>query len=99
MQATGSVSIWRGEEGWGVIDSAETPGGCWFHFSTLWHVELPAMGDGETITGKGGYRTVDVGEHVRFEYEEAEQSGFRFRADSVWPLNRWSPPMQFRLSR
>jgi len=96
VQATGTVSIWRGDEGWGVIDSPAAPGGCWFHVSSLWHVALPR---GETITGKGGYRGAQVGETVRFDFIEAEQDGYRFRADSVWPVDRWSPPMRYRLSR
>ena len=29
------VRDWHAEEGWGVIDSPQTPGGCWAHFSSL----------------------------------------------------------------
>jgi len=32
--ATGTVREWA-EEGWGVVDSAETPGGCWVHWSVV----------------------------------------------------------------
>ncbi|MCW2765284.1 MAG: hypothetical protein JWO11_1243 [Nocardioides sp.] len=39
MAATGRVRSWNAEEGWGVIDCDETPGGCWFHFSAI---ESPA---------------------------------------------------------
>lgn len=35
MTTTGSVRSWFGEEGWGVIDSPETPGGCWAFFSHI----------------------------------------------------------------
>ncbi|ROO52320.1 hypothetical protein EDC02_7242 [Micromonospora sp. Llam0] len=29
----GVIRSWNVDEGWGVIDSAETPGDCWAHFS------------------------------------------------------------------
>ena len=35
MPTSGTVRVWHAEEGWGVIDSAETPGGCWTHFSAV----------------------------------------------------------------
>lgn len=28
-----TVRFWHAEKGWGVLDSPETPGGCWVHFS------------------------------------------------------------------
>lgn len=46
-QTTATVREWHGELGWGVLDSPETPGGCWAHFSNI---------DGP------GYRTLTVGE-------------------------------------
>lgn len=30
----GVVREWYPEQGWGVVDSSQTPGGCWVHFST-----------------------------------------------------------------
>ncbi|GAA1478826.1 hypothetical protein GCM10009623_32720 [Nocardioides aestuarii] len=30
-----TVREWNAEQGWGVLDSAETPGGCWAHFSVI----------------------------------------------------------------
>lgn len=38
VSSIGTVRVWHGEEGWGVIDSADTPGGCWTHFG---HVAVP----------------------------------------------------------
>ena len=35
METEGVVRSWNDEEGWGAIDSAETPGGCWAHFSGM----------------------------------------------------------------
>lgn len=68
--SVGRVREWRGEEGWGVIDSPETPGGCWTHFSAI---------------VMEGYRALAEGDTVTFVHEPAEQDGFRFRAVRVWP--------------
>lgn len=32
---TATVREWRDEEGWGVLDSPETPGGCFGHYSDI----------------------------------------------------------------
>ena len=57
------------EEGWGVLDSPETPGGCWAHFSA----------------STGDYGSLEPGVQVVFEFERGEQDGFQFRATSVRP--------------
>ena len=75
MTSQGEVRVWHTEEGWGVIDSADTPGGCWAHFSTV----LVA-----------GHRTLDVGALVKFTYQAAEQDGYSFRAVEVWPAGQTS---------
>lgn len=64
----GTVRLWRGEEGWGVLDSAETPGGAWTHFSE--------------VVGEG-FRILTPGQAVEFEYENADQDGYDFRALNV----------------
>lgn len=69
----GSVSVWHLEEGWGVLTSEVTPGGCWTHYSAI-----------EAV----GYRSLEVGEQVRFAYETPGQDGYDFRATSVWPEPR-----------
>jgi CspA family cold shock protein len=33
MVITAFVREWHDDEGWGVLDSTETPGGCWAHRS------------------------------------------------------------------
>jgi cold shock protein len=33
MADLGLIRVWNDDEGWGVIDSPHTPGGCWAHFS------------------------------------------------------------------
>ncbi len=68
MVTSGIVRAWRDEEGWGVIDSPDTPGGCWAHFSS---VAMP------------GYRSLHAGQMVTLDFEDAEQDGYAFRAIRV----------------
>ena len=70
MVTTGTVREWHPDDGWGLIDSDETPGGCWVHFSA--------------IRGSG-YKSLTEGRSVQLEHEAAEQDGFSFRAVAVWP--------------
>ena len=70
MPTGGTVRVWHGEQGWGVIDSQDTPGGCWAHFSS---VLVP------------GHRELRAGQPVSFDYEAAAQDGYSFRATEVWP--------------
>ena len=71
-QARGVVAVWHDEEGWGVLDAPETPGGCWAHFSNL-------SGD--------GFRCATAGTEASFTFEalgpHAHQDGYRFRAVAV----------------
>jgi CspA family cold shock protein len=71
MSTPGEVRVWHDEEGWGVIDSPETPGGCWTYYSDI------AMPD--------QYLKLDAGQLVELEWESAQQDGFDFRAVRVWP--------------
>lgn len=70
MSTIGIVHVWYGEDGWGVIDSAETPGGCWTHFSHL------------AIRGS---RSLDPGQQVELEWEGHGQDGFDYVARRTWP--------------
>ncbi|WP_432509466.1 cold-shock protein [Kineococcus auxinigenes] len=70
MVVEGVVREWRGDEGWGVLDSPETPGGCWVHFSGI---------------AVRGHREPAPGQRVALEWEAAEQDGYRYRATRVWP--------------
>jgi cold shock protein len=73
MAGVGTVRGWSDDEGWGVIDSAEAPGGCWVHFSAI-------VSD--------GYRRLRPGDRVTFTHETARQDGFDYRAIQVWPPGR-----------
>ncbi|KRF30731.1 cold-shock protein [Nocardioides sp. Soil805] len=66
----GVVREWHDDEGWGVIDSEATPGGCWAHFSSV----LVA-----------GQLTLRVGQPVTFTFEVVDQDGFSHRSVEVWP--------------
>jgi CspA family cold shock protein len=66
----GVVREWHDEEGWGVIDSPKTPGGCWTHFSAI---------------VSAGYRHLRSGAFVAFTSEGARQDGYSYRAVQVFP--------------
>lgn len=67
----GVVREYDDGEGTGVIDSLETPGGCWVHYSMI---DVP------------GWKTLSVGQRVRFTFEsDVKQDGFVFRAVRVGP--------------
>jgi CspA family cold shock protein len=69
----GTVRSWNHDEGWGVIDSSETPGGCWIHATTP-----------STKTHMG----LEPGRQVYFEWEhlpgEGVQDGHDFVATDAW---------------
>ncbi|MCD2190961.1 cold-shock protein [Actinomycetospora soli] len=76
VAAAGRVSAWHPEDGWGVLESDQTPGGCWAHVSA---VRTPS-----------GFTELRPAQEVEFDWEPAMQDGYRFRAVSVWPRGR--PP-------
>ncbi|AHD24219.1 hypothetical protein Y013_26490 (plasmid) [Rhodococcus pyridinivorans SB3094] len=90
MTSEGVVAIWHGEEGWGVIESADTPTGCWVHFSNIWTLNHPPLARGESIEIRGQGSDLQVGETVDFEWERVPQDGYSFRAVNVRP--RRQPP-------
>jgi CspA family cold shock protein len=76
MESQGTVREYDTEAGWGVLDSPDTPGGCWVHFSAI---------------QAGGYRALTAGDPVSFEWEAADQDGYAYRATRV-VQNAASPP-------
>jgi CspA family cold shock protein len=96
----GTVRIWYRDEGWGVIDSTATPGGCFAHFSHLWSDGVPKAAPGETIEVSGGFRKLIEGKTVDFKWEHTaspgSQDGYSFRATTVHPRDR-RPPL-FRVT-
>lgn len=73
----GVVRTWHEDDGWGVLDSQHTPGGCWCHFSSL--------------AVEGTFKTIPVGAGVEFLFELGEQDGYAFRAVEVWVHGRRVP--------
>lgn len=74
--ANATVREWHDDLGWGVLDSPETPGGCWTHFSV---VETPYLGsmDGAAVSE---YKSLTAGEVVELEWETPGQDDFDYRA-------------------
>lgn len=64
------MRTWDEEAGWGVIDSEDTPGGCWALFA---EVLVP------------GYRALTPGQQVEFEARVASQEGYEFVAERITP--------------
>lgn len=69
MAVAGTVRVWHVDQGWGVIDSPETPGGCWAGF--------PAV-------ATAGYRCLETQSIVMLDWERADQDGYGYRATRVW---------------
>ncbi len=82
MASRGRVREWHPDEGWGVVDSPDTPGGCWASFSHVTSADfyVPSAGDA-----------------VWLEWEAADQDGFDVRARRLWqvdsePIDAWPAP-------
>jgi cold shock protein len=75
----GIVREYHADEGWGVIDGPEVPGGCWTSFAAV---------------RADGYRALTAGRRVTFVAEPADQDGFPFRAVNVWPGDPDSGPAE-----
>ena len=75
MTVDGVVRVWHDEDGWGVVDSDGTPGGCWTHYSAV---------------AVAGFRSLSPGQAVRLEFEELDflQDGYPYRAVRVWPVGQ-----------
>jgi cold shock protein len=70
MSVDGVVRAWHSDQGWGVIETPDTPGGCWTHFS---HIAMR------------GHRELVPGQAVALDWEMADQDGYSYRAVRVWP--------------
>ena len=68
-RSTGLVRSFDQEEGWGVIDGPDVPGGCFVHFSHI-------LGE--------GYRWLDPGEDVEFTHHPFPQDGCAHSATKAW---------------
>ena len=71
-RAAGGVKSFDPDEGWGVIEAPELPGGCFVHFANI---------------QMAGYRELEAGQRVHFTFERPGflQDGYAYRALAVWP--------------
>ncbi len=77
---TATVREWHDELGWGVLDSPQTPGGCWAHFSAI---ETPVVFQEPGLIARK-YASLVAGDTVNLQWESAKQDGFDYRAVKVW---------------
>lgn len=71
-----TVREWHEDLGWGVLVSAETPEGCWTHYSAIDTPLIGRFNGGEVHEYKG----LSAGDAVELEWEESGQDGFAFTA-------------------
>ena len=77
----GVVREWHREDGWGVIDSPSTPGGCWVVYS---HIDMPPPAE------------LHVGQQVEFSFEQVtSQDGYQWRAIAVRPEGEPLDPREY----
>ncbi len=69
MATIATIRVWH-DEGWGVVDSPETPGGCWAHFS-----DVPGS----------RYIAFAPGDPVWLDWESPGQDGYPYRATQLRP--------------
>lgn len=75
-KVTGSVRVWHADQGWGVSDSAKTPGGCWADANEVMPMEQPL--------------DLHPGSPVRFAWVDISPvliEGFHYRAHSFYPID------------
>ncbi|MDP9444403.1 MAG: hypothetical protein M3P83_08655 [Actinomycetota bacterium] len=66
----GTVSRWLADEGWGVIESPNLPGGCAFSADAIERTDLPGLRAGHV---------------VQVTWEQPGEHGYPFRATRVDP--------------
>ncbi|MCO8272528.1 cold shock domain-containing protein [Actinoplanes sp. TRM 88003] len=72
MADPGTIRFFDDDEGWGVIDSEQCPGGCWAHFSAAAVAGAPHFTPGQPVL---------------LEWEPAHQDGYAYRAVRFWPAD------------
>ena len=78
----GRVKFFKAEKGWGAIVCDSLPTDVWVHYSSL---EME------------GHRSLDAGDVVELEVEEAEQDSFHLRATRVRKLRSGPAPTLRRI--
>ncbi|RSM42776.1 cold-shock protein [Actinoplanes sp. ATCC 53533] len=70
MAVKAVVREWHDDEGWGVVDAPEVPGGCWAGFGAV---------------AVAGYRCLRPEQEVALEWQQGWQDGYSYRALRIWP--------------
>lgn len=78
MESVGTIRKWRPSKGWGVIDSTDTPGGCW----AFWTAIDLGSGAPDQLRVAG----LEAGQQVQFDWEPATQDGYAYRAIRIVPV-------------
>ncbi|HYO02783.1 MAG TPA: hypothetical protein VET27_13315 [Mycobacterium sp.] len=91
MSAVGTVRLWHCEAGWRVIDSLDTPAGCWADFSHLCCNGEPEPGAGDVVRVSGKFLEAFEGAPVDFQWERVGQDGYDFRATTGRVRQRQPP--------
>lgn len=78
-----TVRKWHDDVGWGVLDSPETPGGCWTHYTAI---DTPLVGriDGAEVHE---YKGLAASDSVELDWATPGQDGFHYRAVAVRRLS------------
>lgn len=80
MFSVGTIRFWDTEQGWGVIDSPDTPGGCWIHHSTPSTARHQGMEPGRVVNF--AWRRVP-GEGVQDGYDYVATDAWYFGEEPV----------------
>ena len=76
----GVVRFFHADEGWGVVDGDDVPGGSWVHFSAI---------------VMDGPRLLTDGQRVSFWAEPAQQDAYAYRVVKLWTSDE-APPERER---
>ena len=70
------VREWHEDLGWGVLDSPQTPDGCWTHYSAIETCHVQSSHGGKVYE----YTSLSDGDWVDLDWEAPGQDGFEYRA-------------------
>lgn len=73
------VREWHEDLGWGVLESPETPGGCWTHYSAIASRRFARTDEPQVDE----YKALSKGDVVDLGWEAPGQDGYAYRAVTV----------------
>ena len=89
MRSTGTVRSWDFDEGQGIIDSPDTPGGC---VASSWAIRCEAI----TVDGAGGVHDLGLepGDEVDFVWSPGGSEEDAHEVIAVWPSRCATPVLR-----